>query len=1807
MLRIVVLILTLGGLASAATAQTPIPERRLSVSRDIDFFGGDLRSIFDTTFQVCRTACLSDGNCRAFTFNERSNACFTKSSVTDLSPYQGATSAEVIDRDPAVIARSRTLAATLDFLRDSDLAAALSEAEDLPARHPGTGASAVDLLQNARAARAAGNPGRALALTGTVVGITDAADLWTEYGRLLLAVETNNSAQRRTYRERAVSAAINGYLRAASVAEQVAALGVLADALERTNRGRDMIPALRLSQSLAPRDDVAAQLDDAIAKFGFRIEDTIVESDAARPRICAQFSEPLVQAGVDYGPFVQTDDSGLVVQTEGARLCLDGVEHGERYRITLREGLPAASGETLAKSVALTLYVRDRAPVARFPGRGYILPAGGDVALPIVTVNLSEVDLTLYRVSDRNLIRSIQDDMFARPVPEYRQGEFASEIAERIWTGTGDVQTDLNRDMTTRLPIGAAVGALEPGIYVLQAAIPDSDPYDDPAAAQWFVVSNIGISALSGNDGLRVFTQGLDDAQPLDGVAFTLLSRANAVLGRATSDGGGEAAFAPGLTRGTGAAAPALLLAERGDDMAFLPLSDPEFDLSDRGVEGRPPAGPVDVFLTTDRGAYRAGEVVTATALLRDPDAEAIERLPLTAILHRPDGKEYARILSEDAPAGGHVLTFPIGADAARGTWRLDVFVDPDVPPLASTTLLVEDFLPERIDADLSLPEGALSANARTPLTVDARYLFGAPGADLGVEAEVRVTPATAVDGFPGYRFGRHDDPVNALTRYLDSTRTDASGRAVLPVDLPQGLATDRPLDARIIARVTEGSGRPIEREITRAVAATTPMIGIKPAFDGPLSENTEASFQVVAINTSGPMPARWTVNRIETEYQWYTLNGQWEWEETTRRTRIATGEMTLGTDPVTVSTPVEWGRYEVRIERLGGEYVASSMGFDAGWYAAGDAVATPDVLELSLDRESYDVGDTAQLRIVPRTGGMARITVMSDRVISTETMAVEAGETVIPVPVTEDWGAGAYVTATVLSPADGAGAAPSRALGLAYGAVDPGAGRLTATFDVPGEAKPRQPFEVALKVDGAAEGDTAHAVISAIDVGILNLTGFETPDPADYYFGQRKLGVAIRDVYGRLIDGTNGALGAVRSGGDGAAGMRMQSPPPTEKLLAFTTGPLTVGADGYARTTFDLPAFNGTVRLMAVVWSANGVGSAEQDVLVRDPVVVNASLPRFLAPGDQSRMRLEVTHATGPTGDVAVRLGGAGLSIGTAALPARFDLAQGETKTFSVPLGASEAGDYTVELTLTTPDGSDLTRRFTLPVRANDPEVQTTSRFDLAAGDTFTFSHDVFAGLRPGTGTATLTAGALARFNSPGLLEALDRYPYGCTEQVTSRAMPLLYLSSVARAMGFGTRDQLDERIAQAVTRVLDNQTPSGSFGLWRPESGDFWLDAYVTDFLSRARARGIEVPQNAWRSALDNLRNRVNYAPDFDDGGEDIAYALHVLAREGAAAIGDLRYYADVKAADLATPLAAAQLGAALAAYGDPTRADALFAQAGRMLAQPQDTTRRYRADYGTRLRDSAAVLTLAVEAGSDAIDRDALIDTAAPLQGGPERSTQEAMWSLMAANALIGDAARDGLTVNGEAPDGPLIRVIEADTATAPVEIANTSDRAATLTLTTFGVPEVPPAKGGDGYAIERTHLDMDGNPVTLDDVASGTRLVTVLTVQPFADTRARLLVVDPLPAGFEIDNPNLMQSADTSAFDWLDTLQDVETAEFRTDRFMAAVDWRSDAAFRLAYVVRAVSPGRFHHPAASVEDMYRPRYRANTDAGQATVRE
>jgi len=1695
------------------------------------------------------------------------------------------------------------------------------------------------LLTNPRAA--------SRSFAGAVVADDHDVESWMGLARALLAIPTdpNKGSERYDLPLNASGAAYLAYERAGEPLQKARALAILGNALIRRSYWRPAIDALKTSLALNDNAQVRQAYEKLRAAHGFRMVDYKTESETATPRLCLQFSETLARGQVDFSKFVSVDGKdpqGVVA--EGEQLCIEGLAHGKRYEVQVRAGLPSDVDEDLQKAAEIAVYVPDRKPFVRFSGKNYVLPSRGQQGIPLVSVNTDKVEVEVYRIGDRNLIGTLDSD-FQRQLSSYEVEAIKSRTGERIFSGTMDVPQKLNDEVTTALPVTDAVKALKPGVYVMIAKPTQKSRNDySPEATQWFIVSDLGLTAFSGDDGVHAFVRSLVAATPWAGVNVKLIARNNEVLGTTKSDANGYAMFAAGLARGEGGLQPALLVAESDSgEYAFLDLTSNAFDLTDRGVKGREAPGPLDGYLYTERGVYRPGEDVHITGLVRDKAGKAAS-LPVTLIVTRPDGVEYRRITLTDRGLGGRELTLPLAATAMTGTWRAKLHADPDSDAITQVSFLVEDFVPERLDLKLEPPAAALAPEETQIIKATGRYLYGPPAEKLAIEGDI-VIKASGEDvaGYPGFQFGQADERVETVRKPLDTTTsTDSQGSADIAVTLPQIPHTAKPLEANVILRLREPGGRTIERSVTIPVDLREARIGIKPLFKGQeLDDDQTAAFEVALLDGKGQRAAasdlKWQIFRLDTTWQWYRRDGQWNYEPVTLTRKAADGTIAAtaeGALPRIEAARLGYGRYRLEVTSTDPNGPAASVAFNAGWYSASANADSPEILDVALDRASYNAGDTAKLRIATKQGGKALIAVLSGGLLSMQETEIANGGGELDVPVGTDWGPGAYVTAMLYRPMDESlKRMPSRAIGVAWLGLDQSANTLNVALDTPEKIKSGTTLTVPVKLGGLTPGQEAHITVAAVDLGILNLTRFAAPAPEDWFYAQRRMGLEIRDFYGRLIDGMRAERGTLRSGGDSGGDMGLNGSPPVEETVALYSGIVKVDDDGTASVDFDVPDFNGTVRVMAVAWSADKLGHASRDVIVRDAVALTASGPRFLTLGDEARLDIAVHNVEGPPAAYKLEVDQGAAAVHTSSL----DLKTGERRSAAVTIKPEAVGELDYDIHVTGPDGIAVERHLTFVVKPPAGDIKRTTVTALkGGGGSLTLSSDLVQGLIPALTRVSLSVGPTAALDIPGLLTALDRYPYGCAEQTVSRALPLVYANAVAAELGIAPDKELKARVQKAIDRVFEMQDSSGAFGAWGPGNGDLWLTGYVTDFLTRAKEQGFSVNPQGFGQALDRLQNFIAYAQDFDKGGEDRAYALYVLARNGRAPIGELRYYADTRLDRFATPLAQAQLGAALAMMGDKTRAEGAFGAALASLDAFNPTAAyAYRADYGSDLRDSAALVTLAAETRMTTVEQPKLVNVIAKAYLNSEHtSTQEQAWMLLAANALSDQAKETKLVVNGAPVNGALLRSMTAEAlaSSPPLTVTNEGDAPVDAVVTVIGAALRPEPAVSKGFTIERSYFTLDGKPVDLQSAAGGAsqvrqneRLVAVLKLEA-VEAGGRVLLVDRLPAGFEIENPRLVDSGDVKSLSWLKTTVQPEHSEFRDDRFVAAFNFSGAnaqsantsgtpsggtqtkgpaASATVAYMVRAVTPGSFVHPAATVEDMYRPERYARTAAGNLTV--
>ncbi|MFO1082651.1 MAG: alpha-2-macroglobulin [Reyranellaceae bacterium] len=1562
--------------------------------------------------------------------------------------------------------------------------------------------------------------------------------------------------------------------------------------------------------------------------------------DSSRPEaeVCFAFNRSLTTGDVRFSDYLRiTPEVKSAVRAVDDKLCVGGLAYGQDYTVRLLAGLPAGNGATLADEQTVTVSLGARPAVVTLPGKGFILPRGAAAGLPITTINVSKVGIAVYRVNERGLDRFAGDRWDAsfpgsQPVTETwsLRGWLNGSNGTKQWEGTMEVRNPPNQPVTTAFPIRETLGDWKPGAYfvvVWNAARPPSRSYDDDddsagggAAGLWVMDTDIGLTSFTGTDGLNVFARSLQSAQPLSGLEVVLLTRGNEPIGKAVTGADGRVTFAPGLIKGKGAAEAYAVMASDSTKQEFarLELTKAAFDLSDRGISGREQPGPVDAFLYTERGVYRPGETVQLMSLLRDNGAVALANLPVTLIVKRPDGTEFTRFALALQSAGALYQSIALPKSSRRGRWSVTAHIDPKAPPVGRVEFSVEDFVPEKLKVELSSAQPILRPGRTNTFAIAADFLYGAPAAGLTAEADLRVVvDDNPFPAFAAYTFGSENErrKFEPPLLTLAAPDTDDKGKTTLEWGGDKVKDTSVPLRAQLQARVFEpGGGRATKAELAAPLRTRELYLGIKPTFDGAYAqEGVDTNFDLVAVDAAGKQVARprvqYKIERIEYAYQWYQVDGRWRWQSTPNERIVVADSLELKADGASrLTRRLGWGQHKLTVfdEQ---QNALTSMTFYVGWYGGdADAQETPDTLRVASDKQNYKPGESARLRIEPPFAGQALIAIATDRIVATYPVAVPAGGTTVEIPIQEEWGAGAYALVTAWRPlSTQAERTPTRAIGAAWLGIDPALRTLAISLGMPDKVTPRQKLEVPVKVANL-QNEEAFVTLAAVDEGILQLTRFKTPDPAKHYFGKRQLGLAMRDDYGRLLDTRFDDLGRVRTGGDSGDIGGLDVVP--TRTVALFSGPVKLDDKGEARIALDVPDFIGQLRLMAVAYSAKRVGSTEQRLFVRDAVTADVVLPRFLAPGDRSRVALSLHNVDGQAGAYRVSLSATGAVALDRPVEETRRLAANQRELLTWDLKAGEAGFGKVAVSVSGPGNFAVTRDWDIQVRpAQTPSaVDTTAQLD--AKRALTVDRNLTAQFAPGTAVVSVALSRTPGIDVAGLLRALDKYPFGCIEQTTSRALPLLYYNDVA-LLGYGAADQsIPDRVQDAVYRIADMQLSDGSFGMWGPYApAAEWLQAYALDFLLRARDQSMAVPAASLQRGLTWLNRTVEkLSPNAQ------AYGWYVLAKAGMADPGRIRYFQDTKAGEMRGGLAWAQLAAALNHVAESGRARLAFAIARQRL--DQDDPADY---YGSPLRNRAAVLALAREAGGAEAVAEVVNAVREKLVARIDQTTtQEQAWLVLAARALSGNAEL-AYSVNGEARKGttdPVVLNPDAAALAQGLRVANDGDRPVWLQVTARGVPTEPQPAATQGLSVRRRFLTFGGEPVNLARLRQNERVIVSIDGRNLEGGYHEVALLDLLPAGFEIES--VLNEDTVKSFPFLSKITDTRIAEARDDRFFASFNlgrrpfrslWDQEAdygnIYHVAYIVRAVTPGSFALPAVNVSDMYAPRIYGRSAMGSVTV--
>lgn len=1535
--------------------------------------------------------------------------------------------------------------------------------------------------------------------------------------------------------------------------------------------------------------------------------------------ICLSFTKPLLKIrDFRYEDYVAVDPQvkDLSVVAKGNRLCLSGLAFGSVYKVTLKKGLAAEHGYKLEEDSTYTVLVSHRKPSIVFRERGYILPAKGPQLLPLKAINVPQVQIKVLRIPSRNLARELTQHSFLNQLYRWNIDELKEGSAELVGEGTFNCQGNLDETVVRGLPIDQILGKkIEPGVYIVQAEVNKKNNHgDNQDATQWVVVSDIGLSTFSGPDGLHVLARSLNSAESLEGVTVSVVARNGRVLGTAQTDKNGAAHFDEKILAAKDSNRPALIQATLKDnDYTFISFTREGFDLSDRGAKGRSPALKADAYVYTERGIYRPGESVRVMCLLRDQKGKALTTTPLTFRVFRPDGIEVLTQVTKDAGAGAHTFVIDTQASSYTGHWAVTAHLDPKAPEIGRTTFRVNDFVPPRIEVKEAIQQKLIKPLDTLEALVSARYFYGPPASGLTVEGVVELQHAPEpFEKWKDYQFGLEEESWAPLKFKADSSKTNEQGQATLKTRITAQPDSTKILKAQSTVTVFEPGGRGQSSTQSVLFWHQPYAIGIGAQFkDRTAPSSGNASFNIIAVNESGNLKPveglKYTLYEETHGFTWFRSNNAWNYDVTIEDRAIANGTIDLKEGaPKALNVPVQFGYYrlEVMDEKNG---VASSYRFHAGWSGISEVPDRPDLIEMALDKESYKIGDKVQLNLTsPFDGELAVMAMTENGYQQVHRGKATSKGTKVDIPLDAKLGqkAGLYLMAVVFRPGDiKAEKMPNRAIGLIWVDMAKSLPKIDMVLKAPEVIRPEKTFEVEVCVSQPLKN--VNVAVAAVDEALLQLTGYESPSPFDYIYAQTSLAYTVRDSYGQLINPYGARPGSFTVGGDGLqakalaklavrtfktvslfSGIVNQFTPSTEK-----------GCAQKAKISFTLPDFSGKVRLMAVAWNEDTLGSAESSLIVREALETYIALPRFLAPGDQTQIMVDAQNLTGAQGTFKLSL----KTEGEVALVKDFEqtltLDKEQLVHLPVDIKAKNVGVGKLILNIEGPNGLSLKKEWQIAVRSPVFEITQTKADVLKPDAALTLNAPMLDAFRAGTGKVELAIASVPTFGASRLRQELKKYPYSCLEQLTSRIVAEIYAPDA----------QIDRtKVAEMVEELMSYQHFDGTFSLWSANgTSEFWLSAYAMDILNKAHDQSKVLSPLILNRGMEWLKEVVRQPAKDDEVLGVQAYAHYVLAKEGQGTLGALKYFADNAQQQLKHRADLAFVGAAFAIYGDAKSAVNWFNKA--ILAKQQDGNPRE--FFQSWVSESAILVSLLAETTKDfpkLIDLGEQLADQAAKTG--ELSTFEKAWLIRVADMFAKRQVPFKMMVNAEERpvEKEFKQTLTSDLLKTPVTIKNVSQMPLLYTQMLTGEPKDPATIPNKGFELRRELYTLSGQKIDPTAVKSGDLMVVVLSGHLKEHHTHEVMVLDLLPAGFEIETIKLDAETAQKNFGWLNQLTQASRIEKRDDRFFAAFRAQKPENFTLAYLVRAINPGTYEYPAATVESMYRPQFSARTPVGKLVIK-
>ena len=1352
----------------------------------------------------------------------------------------------------------------------------------------------------------------------------------------------------------------------------------------------------------------------------------------------------------------------------------------------------------------------------------------------------------------------------------------------------------------------------------------------DRIAACNILASNLGMIVKRNSlNKLWIAVNNILDTKPVAKAQVTIYNFQLQPIGKGETNG-------EGLVEITPKGVPFIAVAEADKQKAYVRVVDGEEQSVSRfDVEGKDIQKGLKGFVYGERGVWRPGDTLHISFMLEDREKRIPDKHPVALEIYNPRGQFYTKMISTQGTNGFYTFAVPTQADDPTGLWNAYVKVGGTA---FHKGLRIETIKPNRLKITLALPTilQASSKDVYAPLT--SSWLTGATASRLKAKVEMSLSKVnTQFKNYGQYLFNNPATDFTTVRADVFNGVLDAEGRAGVNIQLPVATGAPGMLNATFTTRVFEPGGDASIYSQTVPFSPFTSYVGIN--LNQPKGKYIETDkdhvFDIVTVNDQGQ-----PVNRSNLEYKIYRISWSWWWENgeesfgtyinNSSITPVASGNLQTTGGKASFKFRInypDWGRYLVYVkDRESGHATGGTVYIDwPDWRGRSNKTDPSGIkmLAFSLDKDSYEIGETATAIIPAAAGGRALVSLENgSTVLQQQWLEVsDQGDTKLTFKITPEMAPNVYLHISLLQPhAQTVNDLPIRMYGIAPVFVTNRQTILQPQIKMPEVLRPETDFNVTVS---EKSGKPMTYTLAIVDDGLLDLTNFKTPDPWNEFYAREALGIRTWDMYDDVLGASGGRYSSLFSTGGDASLKPADAKANRFKPVVKFIGPFYLAKGKQQTHTLKLPMYVGSVRAMVVAGQDGAYGNAEKTAFVRTPLMLLSTLPRVLSTQEEITVPVNVFAMENQVKNVTVSLeaSGAGVQItGNRQQSLTFDQPGDQLAYFTLKTG-SKTGKATIHLTASG-NGQQTKETIEIEVRNPNPVVTLRNSQWIEAGQEAELSYTL-AGSSSANNQVQLEISRIPSVDISRRFDFLYNYQHHCTEQLTSKALPLLFVSQF-KAVDEQEAEKIKTNVQEAIRQIYARQLPNGGFVYWPGNAvADEWITSYTGMFLTLAQEKGYAVHPNVlnkWkrfqRAAAQNWR-MPQEASNWQIWQSELqqAFRLYTLALAGAPEYGAMNRMKEQPGLSIQAKW---RLAAAYALTGK-------MKPAGELVYNAETTVIPYSSMnliYGSSDRDEAMILETLILMKRD---RDALQQAKKVSQNLAQEnwfSTQSTAFALMAMGRLAKQLSGTlDFTWSWNGKQQPAVKsakaVFEKEIATSPksgtVSVKNQGKGALSVDLITRTqlLNDTLPAIA-DNIRLDVKYTDMAGSPISVEDIRQGTDFMSAVTLSNISGTSdySNLALTHIIPSGWEIYNERMIvpeaSSSNSNEANTPESSADKYTyKDIRDDRVLTYFDLRRGESKTFTVRLQATYAGNFILPAIQCEAMYDAAVQARTKAGRTTV--